>query len=73
MGFSKTNCETSSMDATRTLQLSCNTGKITNLVDWGLTTQIEDPLLCITKPESLCKDLLANLFFDTEFKKKLFE
>ena len=57
------------MDATRTLQLSCNIGKIANLVDWGLTTQIEDPLSCITKPESLCKDFRANLLFDNEFKK----
>ena len=25
--------------------------------------------MCITKPESLCKNYLANLLFDNEFKK----
>ena len=42
MGFSKTECEISSMIKGNSENLKCRTGEIAQLVDWGVTTNIED-------------------------------
>ena len=46
LGFSKSECLSSSMIAGNVLQLKCATGDITELVDWGIVTHFEDAMQC---------------------------
>lgn len=46
VGFSETECVVSSMLAGNKKELSCKTGQITKLVDWGIKTDFEDQMQC---------------------------
>lgn len=42
MGFSKTECRINTMMPGNTATIKCNAGKISSLVDFGITTHFED-------------------------------
>lgn len=46
LGFSKSECLSTSMIAGNVLQLRCATGEISELVDWGIVTHFEDAMQC---------------------------
>jgi hypothetical protein len=41
-------------------QLRCKAGKITKLVDFGITTKIEDQFQCLKKQNNICNSLLQE-------------
>ena len=47
LGFSETQCKTSSMIAGNSKNIVCNSGVISELVDWGITTNFEDQQICM--------------------------
>ena len=42
MGFSETKCLSTSMVQGNFLELGCQTGQITELVDWGILSKFDD-------------------------------
>ena len=68
VGFSETQCVVSSMLTGNKVDLSCKTGHITKLVDWGIKTDFEDQMQCAGFEEDVCKP-----FKDMEAMKQTFE
>ena len=60
LGFSQTNCDAFSMIKGNTGILKCNSGYISELVDWGIISHFEDKMQCQRKQENICTPLLND-------------
>ena len=67
MGFSETKCVSMSMMEGNYIDLQCETGHISNLVDWGISAKFEDQRLCKKTENNRCFDVLEKNNFNTEF------
>jgi hypothetical protein len=61
MGYSKTKCFTVQMDAA-SLYLSCGTGYIAEIVDFGIQAKFEDTDLCIRNATGVCANSMSPTF-----------
>ena len=68
LGYSKTECVSSSMILGATLNLKCNAGSM-QLVDWGVVTHLEESLQCLRKSDNECAGYLADQAFHSAFDK----
>jgi hypothetical protein len=68
MGFSKTECQTSSMIHGNSHQLKCSSGVLSELVDWGITTHFEDNAQCTSKPTNFCYSVLNDKLVRERYK-----
>ena len=59
LGFSKTKCTSTGM-ATDKIVLTCNTGVISNVTEFGINARFEDRDLCIRNHTGACANSLDN-------------
>ena len=50
LGFSKTQCSINSMIPGNQANLKCDAGRITELIDYGISTHFEDQMVCVRQP-----------------------
>jgi hypothetical protein len=67
LGFSQTVCLQSSMIKGNDQKMTCQTGEITELIDWGVATRFEDQQMCRANSEGYCheflnRDLVKSMF-----------
>lgn len=67
MGFSKTECHSTALFAGSGRELSCASGQITNLVDWGIVTRFEDHFKCKRNSAAFCNSYLRDNFMLESF------
>jgi hypothetical protein len=60
MGFSRTECEVTSMIKGNALDLTCKSGVMTQLVDWGISTKFEDQMTCKRHENNFCSEILND-------------
>lgn len=60
LGFSKTECSSSSMITGNFHNLNCKTGNIDTLVDWGIISSFEDSLTCKRQDNNICGPVLND-------------
>lgn len=69
MGFSKTECQITSMIKGNTQAITCKSGLITELVDWGIATKFEDQMQCRRKANNFCLEIFNDAAIHNEFDK----
>lgn len=60
LGFSKTDCQSSTLIEGSNHALACATGTISHLVAWGIMTRFEDHFQCKRSPTGFCNRFLRD-------------
>ena len=68
MGFSKTECHQTALFQGSGRELSCASGEISELIDWGIVTRFEDHFQCKRNSADYCMKYLKDKFMSDVFK-----